>query len=385
MRRTRGFTLMEILIAMALTTIVTASVLAIVRTQLTAFEMQDQIVRTQQNTRAGMDFVETMVRRACGGINSGYVQVYTPTVKSTTGLPCLRHIDGAVASATTFTSTKADYPDALEVVYASGAITAVSKHTALTTTTPSIDVLDICSFAVNDFVILTDKSFANPALFKISAISAGTCPSSIAVPGTLSFGTVNPAPSVLPTITDCVDDGTGKGSCPTSGTPVLKAYTYSIFVSNHGVEGSVNAADDNMLMVDPAGITSITHLDSGVSVQPAVEGVVDFQVAVGNDTSGTGAGTTMDWIGDAWGETLVTPSAATPWNSATLSVMPQYRQVRLSLLLQTVNLYPGTPAAITPFEDRPSSSYPQFTAGQNSQRYRAMRIIVAPRAWNLSE
>jgi prepilin-type N-terminal cleavage/methylation domain-containing protein len=385
MRRTRGFTLMEILIAMALTTIVTASVLAIVRTQLTAFEMQDQIVRTQQNTRAGMDFVETMVRRACGGINSGYVQVFTSTVQSVSGLPCLRHFDGAVASNSTFTPTKADNPDALEVVYASGAITAVTNGTALTTTTPSVNVMDICSFAVNDFVILTDKSYANPALFKISTISAGTCPSSAPVPGTLSFGTVNPAPALTATITGCVDDGKAKGSCTTtSGTPVLKAYTYSILVANSSLMSGTNAAYDKMLMVDPAGITSTSHLDYGVSVQPAVEGVVDFQVAVGSDNSGTGAGTTMDWIGDSWGETLAPPTVAAPWNSSDLTKV-QYRQVRLSLLLQTVNLYPGSPAAITPFEDRPASSYPQFTPGQNSQRYRAMRIIVAPRAWNLSE
>jgi len=378
MRRTRGFTLMEILIAMALTTIVTASVLAIVRTQLTAFEMQDQIVRTQQNTRAGMDFVETMVRRACAGINNGYLQVYTPTLQSTAGLPCLRHFDGAVASATTFTPTKADYPDALEVVYASGSMTAVTKHTALTTTTPSVDVVDICSFSVGDFVILTDKSYLNPALFKISAISTGTCPSSTPVAGTLSFGTVNPAPSVLPTITDYQAN-------TANGTPVFKAYTYSIFVANSTLIGSTNKAYDNMLMVDPAGITSTNHLDYGKTVQPAVEGVIDFQVAVGNDTSGTGAGTTLDWVGDSWGETLAPPTATAPWNSATLTVMPQYRQVRLSLLLQTTNLYPGTPGPITPSEDRPSTSYPQFTAGQNSQRYRSMRIIVAPRAWNLAE
>jgi len=55
--------------------------------------------------------------------------------------------------------------------------------------------------------------------------------------------------------------------------------------------------------------------------------------------------------------------------------------------LQTTNLYPGTPGTPTPFEDRPLASYPQssFVAGQNSQRYRSMRIIVAPRAWNLAE
>lgn len=379
MTRARGFSLMEVLIAMALTTIVTASVLAIVRTQLTAFEMQDQIVRTQQNARAGMDFIETMVRRACGGINTGLVYVYTPTFQSTIGLPCLRHIDGATINTTSFTATNADFPDALEVVYATGAMTAVTKHTELTTTAPSVDVIDTCNFAAGDYALVTDQTYSNPALFKISSVTQlGTCPSAAPVPGTLFFGAVAPAPAVLPVVSDYVANAT-------SGTPVFKAATYSIFVVPSTTTGP-NAAYANMLMVDPDGIASANHLDYGRKVQPAVEGVVDFQVAVGNDNSGTGAGIITDWIGDTWGETIPDP-ALTPWNSPSLAVMPQLRQVRVSLLLQTGNLYPGTPGAATPFEDRPLASYPQtqLVAGANSQRYRSMRIIVAPRAWNLSE
>ena len=378
MRRTRGFTLMEILIAMALTTIVTASVLAIVRTQLTAFEMQDQIVRAQQNTRAGMDFIETMVRRACGGINTGLVYVYTPNVKSTTGLPCLRVWDGAVPSATGFTSTKADYPDALEVVYASGAMTALTKHSNVTTTTPSVDVLDVCSFSAGDYVLLTDKNITNPpALFKVSAVT--TC-TTRPTAGTLSFGSVSPAPTTLPAMTDYVAN-------TTPGTPVLKASTYSIFVANSTIITGTSAAYDNMLIVDSDGITSINHLaysaGSSTTVQPAVENVIDFQVAVGNDLNANGNIT--DWKGATWGTLPLLDPATNPWNSATPTTMPQYRQVRLSVLMQTSNLYPGTPGTITAAEDRPQSTYPQFTAGNNSQRYRSLKMIVAPRAWNLSE
>lgn len=138
----------------------------------------------------------------------------------------------------------------------------------------------------------------------------------------------------------------------------------------------------NMLMVDPAGVTSNNHLDYGKSVQPAVEGVIDFQVAVGNDLNGNGV--IVDWVGDTWGEALQDP-ATTPWNST--SALTKYRQVRLSLLLDTLNQYAGsplTPWTTNPFEDRPSSSYPQIVAGANP-RYRSMRMIVAPRAWNLSE
>lgn len=381
MRRTRGFTLMEILIAMALTTIVTASVLAIVRTQLTAFEMEDQIVRTQQNSRAGMDFIESIVRRACSGINSGTLYVYAgPSTILGTSQYCLRVTDGAVATATGFTSTSKNNPDALDVVYASGAMTAVTNSTVMTTmtsTTPSVDVLDTCNFSIGDFVIVTDASYANPALFQVSAVGGtGTCPAASPRAGTLSLGTVNPAPTAakLPVMSAY------SATAGTAGTPVFKAYTYSIFVSDSTINTSANAAYDHMLMVDPAGITSTNHLNY-TNVQPAVEGVIDFQVAVGQDNSGTNAGT-MDWLGDSWGETL---DYTKSWNSATLTTLPQYRQVRLSLLLRTSNLYPGTPGTITQLEDRPFASYPPFTPGQNSQRYRSISMIVAPRAWNLAE
>ncbi len=218
-RRARGFTLMEIMIAMALTAIVSASVLAIVRTQLQTFEMQDQLVRTQQNTRAGMDFVENIVRRACGGISSGWLYVYTPGFASTAGnIPCLRVYDGATVSGATFSPTApTSSSDALEVVYATGTMTALTKHTNVFTTTPQIDVVDTCGFSVGDYVLLTDKDYGNPALFHVSAVpTAATCPNA----GTLSLDTVSTAPSAatMPTMTDYVN-----GSA--SGTPVFKAAT----------------------------------------------------------------------------------------------------------------------------------------------------------------
>jgi hypothetical protein len=161
------------------------------------------------------------------------------------------------------------------------------------------------------------------------------------------------------------------------GAPVFKAATYSFFV------GSASAGTyANMLLVDPNGMASTQHLDYGNTVQPAVEGVVDFQVAVGNDanTNGAideGAPATDEWIGNASGETI--PGAA----SGTLPTT--VRQVRLSLLFQTLNGYAGAPPVITAFEDRPSNTYPTMTTGGTSPRYRSARIVVSPRAWNLTE
>ena len=140
-RRSRGFTLMEILIAMALTTIVTASVLSIVRTQLQAFEMQDQIVRTQQNTRAGMDFLESIVRRACGGISSARLSSTRQPGGHYGHLPLHARVGRRAVSGKTFTSSKpTQLPDALEVVYATGTMTALTDITNLYTNSPQITV-----------------------------------------------------------------------------------------------------------------------------------------------------------------------------------------------------------------------------------------------------
>jgi hypothetical protein len=352
---------MEIMIAMALTAIVTASVLTIVRTQLMAFQMNDQVVRTQQNTRAGMDLVETIVRRACAGINTGVVQVYTPTVSGP--MACLHFVDGAKISATSLTSSDAKLPDALEVIYATGTMTALTTPApTLSSTTPSITVLDASGFAVNDFVILTDASYANPAMFQISNITGNT----------LSLGVLGTAPTTVPTVQTYQKN-------VQSGTPVFKAATYSFFV----VPDDKTTIYGGMLMIDSNGVVSTNHTSYGSSsnVQPAVDGVIDFQIAVGNDLNDNGV---MDWVGDTWGESL----AATPWNSSTLSTMPQYRQVRISLLLNTLDKYAGTPLTTwttNAFEDRPATSYPTITTGGFNPRYRSVRMTVAPRAWNLSE
>jgi prepilin-type N-terminal cleavage/methylation domain-containing protein len=370
MRRQRGFTLMEILIAMALTAIVTTSVLAIVRTQLMAFEMNDQIMRTQQNARAGMDFVESIVRRACGGISSGWVAVNVPGATQRS-VPCLQLYDGAMGAAagvggTSFGTPDVTKPDALDVVYATGTMTAL---TALPppplTATPSAAVVDVSQFAVGDYVLVGD--FANAYLFKVSAVTPGPPYTTRPTTGTLSFGTL--AGNVVAP--------TGVTIALAAGSPVFKAATYTFYVASTG-------SFANMLMIDANGVASTDHV---AGAQPAVEGAIDFQVAIGNDTNGDGLLTDAspdEWIGNAAGETPLTmPTLG--WNSSTLTTMPQVRQVRLSLVVQTLNSYPGTPSTLTNFEDRPIGSYPITTSGTYGPRYRSMRIVVAPRAWNLTE
>jgi hypothetical protein len=347
---------MEILIATALTGIVTSAILGIVRVQMRMYEMNDQVVRTQGNARAAMDFLETMARRACGAISGGAVGVNVAGVPQTSG-GCLRHYDGATVGASSITSTSASLPDAFEIVYGSGTMTALTGAPNFTST-PSVTVVDTSGFAVGDFVLVGD--FANADLFQVSAVNSATRTLSL---GTLASGVVGPA---LPAWSKLV---------------VLKATTYTFFVAPAGT-----ATYAGMLMVDPAGVASSNHLDF-TKVMPAAEGVVDLQLAVGNDGNGdgiitesSGAPAGDEWIGNSWGETIPAP----PWNAGNLATPPQLRQVRVSMLFQTMNSYGGVAAPLPTFEDRPAASYPSVVAA-GGPRYRSMRLVVSPRAWNLAE
>lgn len=365
-RRTRGFTLMEILIAMALTTIVTASVLAIVRTQLSAFEMNDQLVRTQQNARAAMDFVESTLRRACGGVAAGPIGVNTLSVHKQ--VDCFQWTDSAKIDPAGFSKSGTGLSDAVEVVYASGTMTALSAAPTLSSSA-TIQVNDVTGFAKDDLVLITD--YSTGYLMQIASNPVTTA-------------TTRPAPGTI-TLTSTATTLPSSGAPTLSvGTPVFKASTYSFFVVP--TDAASNYA--GMLMVDPNGVTSTNHLDYGGAVQPAVEGVVDFQVAVGQDSDANGyvvenlsAKGTDEWIGNDASESAL---PASPWNIAT--TYPQLRQVRLSLMLQTLNKYAGAAGTLTPFENRSASSYPANGASVTyGPRYRSVSMVVAPRTWNLNE
>jgi hypothetical protein len=244
-------------------------------------------------------------------------------------------------------------------------VTALTAVPSFASTTPTISVADVTGISVGDLLLVGDYSTAY--LFKVSAVPAAS--GAMPQPGNLSLGVLGAAPvppSPVPALA--------------IGSPVMKAASYSFFVAP-AAAGSYQG----MLMVDASGVASSNHLDWGNTVQPAVEGVVDFQVAIGNDanqdgvvTENTGAPATDEWIGNATGETLGVP----PWNAG--AGTPQPKQVRLTFLLRTVNAYGGALPNVTPAEDRPLASYPTYT-GVRAPRYRVARTVVAPRAWNLAE
>jgi hypothetical protein len=155
-----------------------------------------------------------------------------------------------------------------------------------------------------------------------------------------------------------------------------------------------------MLMLRPDGI-AWTAASSGPD-QPLVEGVENFEVAIGSDTNNDGIITETlpatsgadEWLGNATGElapwpnnafvNMPAPTPPPPPAVPTPPQLPQYKQIRATLLARTTNTYPGDATNVaTPVEDRNNSFNYSASGAGGAPRYRVMRVTVAPRVWNL--
>jgi prepilin-type N-terminal cleavage/methylation domain-containing protein len=351
--RERGFSLPEMMIALGLASIVSAGLLMLTRTQLQAFQQNDQINRAQQNTRAGMAYVENVLRRACGGMSQGAVSLNVPGVTPVI-LPCLRFHDGVSAlNAGGYTSgSPTTAADAVEVVYGYGSITSNTG----TLSVAGIAVRDTTGFKVGDFVLVTDRGMTKAALFKLQSVTAGVAPA-----GTLNFAT--PGGAYLSPGVNLLGGA--------DSVFVLRAKSLAFYVNTDNTSANFNA-----LMYDPDGMAGTDHATD----EPLVENVDDFQIAVGFDNDATGtltdsASASDEWVGNATGETAINVIGPPPdWAKA--------RQIRIGLRIATASRFSGAATAELALENRPATT-PNTTGG--NPRWRPLRMVVAPRAWNLAE
>jgi prepilin-type N-terminal cleavage/methylation domain-containing protein len=359
MRRARGMTLVEVMIATVLAGVVSASLLMMVRAQLIAYEANDQLGRAQQNARVAVDLLESMGRRMCAGSSVGELGINVPPAAPSVQ-PCLRVWEGAVQTGGTFTAgAAASGADAIEFLFASSPITKLTAAPNLGATPPTASVADVSGFSPGDLVAIGDLSTSVVLRIAPAGVSASG-PAGPPTAGTLTF--------VAPGGALAVPANPALNLASTS-LYAAKAYSYALYVETAGVYA-------NMLMLDPDGMVGASHADA----QPLASGVIDLQAAVGVDANGDGniadsGGAGDDWLGNAIGEPLPAP----PWNRVG-TTDPQLRLLRLTVVVQTMNVYPGAAPALGPFEDR--TAYPSTTAGFGP-RYRAERVVVAPRVWNL--
>jgi len=387
MRRARGFTLVEIMVAMALAGLASVFLLMITRAQLTAYQMNENVGDAQLNTRAGMDYLENQLRRACGGIANGLVAVnvngVTPTV-----VPCVQvhdGVDSTLFSSGGFqpgsTATAQTKSDAVDVIYGTAPAIQVIPSSIASTSPTSAGVCDATGFAALDLVLLTDMKSAY--LVRLASATLGppttTCPNQ----GTLTFDLAIASPAWSTPVPVGASPLAANGA-----TWVMKATSFTLY-RNVGVN-----PPELMLVPDGVASTASNHNAD----QPLVQGVENFEVAIGQDSSpatpdgiindGNAGQLPDEWLGNVTGELPLPVGYSNTVDTNGNPTSPLYKQIRATLVVRTSNIYPGDAVVPQnpgggPVEDRTNSFVTSATSASGAPRYRWSRVTVAPRAWNL--
>jgi len=226
--RERGFTLVELMVALVLFSVAIAGVLAVAVSMSSAFRDQRMVLETEGAAVSPMDYLTDSVRQASPGVPSGLI---TDCQRGTT-----------VALSTVNSSTA---PDSLDVIYASGG--AVTTTQALWSGAgATIPVASSVGIAVNDFVVVTDN---NTGLFvKVTGVAVGSL-----------------------TFASCATTTNMPAGGFASGALVIRALhaTFSI--------GAMNGIPSLLMASDPYNTAVL---------EPLADGVEDMQIALGIDSSG---------------------------------------------------------------------------------------------------
>jgi len=268
-RNQAGFTLIEMMVALALFSFAIVGILSVATAMSGNVKEQRQVVQTETDVRAPMDFLADTLRMASPSIQSGNIQDATIAgctivAAGFTGVGGLSVLDSNSA------------PDQLDVVFAYGSSVATLQTPYTVGTQTSITITNDHNQASQIFpgdkLLLSNT--AQGTIVSVSLVNTGT--------GVITLNTAACAPT-LPT------GGYAGGSL------VLRVMRARFSV------GTV----DNIptLMMDP-------DADGPLAAQPLAEGIEDMQIAVGTDADGNGSISAAEWANSSTTGALVGPIRA---------------------------------------------------------------------------
>lgn len=304
-RSQRGFTLVELMVSITLFSFAIAGVLAVAVSMAQGYREQRQVVQTEGNARAALDFIADALRMASPGVSNPNVTFSDAAPVGTNphlavgdiedtetngAVPCVR---GAVRVFNT--NNVALGTDALEVVFASGATVSSIGATSWSPGTTAMTITDTTNFAPGDHILIT-----NGALGHIARIL--TIPS----PGNVTVNTNTCALGVPATYNQ--------------GDLVVRVHRARFYVD--AFDGITP-----VLIMDPDG-------DGPAAPEPLADYVEDMQIAAGVDEDQDGTIGPLEW-----GYSGV---AGTP---ALFNLNRHLRAIRITLISRAATVLPGTPAA----------------------------------------
>lgn len=270
-RKQGGFTLVELMVAMVLVTLLIGVMFQVAIVVLKSYRQHREAVGIQRAARGSLDLISDAVRNASAGV---------PTAQLTDATGCTPITAIEVVNGD-------DEPDQLTVINASGGV-VTSLRQDYAQSTGDMTVLDGEGLRAGDLVIVTD--FGKGHVLKLDGAPID-----------------NGATWTLPITTLCTTDTFNY----TKGALVMRAKVAHYYVED--LDGVPT------LWMDPDG-------DGDDDPEPLAEGVEDFQIAVGVDVNGNGTVTDTDNALDEWfynDEADADPPliTVTPWRALRLTVV----------------------------------------------------------------
>lgn len=239
-RPQRGFTLVELMVALTLFGLLVSGVLSIAVSMGQGFREQRQVEQTDTSVRAPMDYIVDALRQASPGVPSG--SIYLSNGDATCSTASVSVGDGSGANGT----------DTLDVVYASGGVVTTLVGGTYGGGTTTINVVDTTGISPGDTLV-------------ISNITGGVVVFVATVPSTTQL--------TLAGQSSCATALLGTNPFP-AGSIVVRALRAHFFVGPDPQLGSNNP----MLFVQP-------YTSGGPGpAQALADSVEDLQIAQGVDT-----------------------------------------------------------------------------------------------------
>ena len=298
----RGFTLIELMVALVLFALVIAGMMSVAVSMITGYRDQEITIATESATRSTIDYLSDGLRSNSPGV---------PTFDALVDLDVSTCPTGAVKVVQNVANPAplAHTSDQLTMTFASGSVVTTMSNTIAGTSAATLTVLDASQLAANDFVIITN--FETGHLVHIAA-SSGTTPGTLTITAPNCTG----ASAKLPT------------GGYIAGSTLIRAVRATFAID-------VVPSDDNVGTV-PVLTMDLDAEGSRFTAEPIAEGIEDLQVVFGADTSGDGilsAESTSagadEWFGNVNGEAV----PATLPNTT--------RAVRVSIVARTVRAFTG--------------------------------------------
>jgi len=275
--RQRGFTLIEIMVALTLMAVVIGFAMQIAISVTTAFRDTREAQGAERDVRSAIEFLSDIVRAGSSGVQTSD----------------LRDASNCTVAPAMAVENHNDGPDKLTILYASGGV-LTSLRSVFTGSSTSLDIMDSTGLSIGDSVIVTNGDVGR--LVAVNSLSASSGPATI--------GTTSP-----------------NGACPTVSMPGAGFAIGSLILRGKVARFYVANASDGtpMLWMDPDG-------DGPAIGQPVAEGIEDLQIAVGVDLNGDGtitdsASTTDEWYYNAPGDPAPPDPTVTRWSAIRINLV----------------------------------------------------------------